>query len=232
MFSGSEPSATVLGTATPLGVVLPIPSTGEVQVNTGLGNPVLTSPSERQKVTSPTSVPSYGVNYPSYPIYYDPNTQVATYYPVYPTSYTPPTVMSPQSSSTPTGPPIGYLNDPSLPSGSPRALYQVPVIGDWGAPIFVPRTRPRVRPGICLFVFHLPPTVIDEELHALFSQCGKVLSAKVMRNPQTAESKGFGFVNMGNQRDAEKAIATLHGYFWKNKYLKVSYKKKRYNNRN
>jgi len=68
-------------------------------------------------------------------------------------------------------------------------FIKVPLIGDWGAPIYVPRTRPRVRPGICLFVFHLPPTVTDEELYRLFSQHGKVLSAKVMRNPQTTESK-------------------------------------------
>jgi hypothetical protein len=130
---------------------------------------------------------------------------------------------------------MGLIQDPTS-----RAVYQFPIAGNpaqWsGEPTYYmprPPRGPRVRPGVCLFVFHIPPSVTDEELYALFSTCGKVLSAKVMRNAHTAESKGFGFVNMANQRDVEVAIGTLHGYYWKNKYLKVSYKKKRYHgNRN
>jgi len=94
---------------------------------------------------------------------------------------------------------------------------------------FVPSTngRRRVRPGYCLFIFHLPPETVDEELFQLFSQYGTVFSAKVIRDKSTQDSKGYGFVNMATEQQADYAIERLNGSRYKNKYLKVSYKKKK-----
>jgi len=103
-------------------------------------------------------------------------------------------------------------------------------------PYFVPQMidgypsmtgRRRVRPGFCLFVFHLPPETVDEELFQLFSQYGTVFSAKVIRDKSTQDSKGYGFVNMATEQQADYAIERLNGSRYKNKYLKVSYKKKK-----
>jgi len=80
-------------------------------------------------------------------------------------------------------------------------------------------------PGICLFIYHLPPTASEHDLYRLFSQYGAVYSAKVMKDLSTGLNKGFGFVNMMTPEQAAAAIAGLTGYKMGNKYLKVSYKK-------
>jgi len=79
--------------------------------------------------------------------------------------------------------------------------------------------------GYCLFVYHLVPEATENMLVQLFSTCGKVLSAKIMRNLSTGMSKGFGFVNMASQEQAEVAIRTLSGYQLGAKTLKVDFKR-------
>lgn len=83
---------------------------------------------------------------------------------------------------------------------------------------------PQTFSGVCLFVYHLVPDATEDTLHQLFSTCGTVLTAKVMRNLNTGLSKGFGFVNMESQEQAEQAIRTLNGYQLGNKTLKVDFK--------
>jgi len=77
-----------------------------------------------------------------------------------------------------------------------------------------------------LFVFHLPPTTDEQQLATLFSGYGTVLNAKVIRDPMTQQSKGYGFVNMGSTMEAQNAISALNGYQLGGKYLKVSFKRK------
>lgn len=79
--------------------------------------------------------------------------------------------------------------------------------------------------GVCLFVYHLVPDCTETMLIQLFSTCGKVMNAKVMRNFASGLSKGFGFVNMATQEQAELAIRTLNGYQLGNKTLKVDFKR-------
>ena len=86
---------------------------------------------------------------------------------------------------------------------------------------------PLERPGICLFVFHLPPDLSDPALLTLFSHYGVVLSCKVITNPQTGASKGYGFVNFATLESAKAAIQGLNGYKLGTKFLKVQFKKTR-----
>ncbi|MDP2017132.1 RNA-binding protein [Hydrogenophaga sp.] len=65
--------------------------------------------------------------------------------------------------------------------------------------------------GNKLYVGNLPYTVRDEDLQQSFSEFGSVSSAKVMMERDTGRSKGFGFVEMGNDAEAQAAIAGMNG---------------------
>lgn len=60
-----------------------------------------------------------------------------------------------------------------------------------------------------IYVSNLSFNVQDEELGSLFSSYGDVQSAKVIMDKFTGKSKGFGFVEMGDDESARKAIAEL-----------------------
>ena len=62
-----------------------------------------------------------------------------------------------------------------------------------------------------LYVGGLSYTVTDSQLQQLFASHGTVESAKVVMDRDTARSRGFGFVEMSTQEEAEKAIAALNG---------------------
>ena len=66
--------------------------------------------------------------------------------------------------------------------------------------------------GKNLFVGSLPYTVTDESLNQLFSQQGQVQSVNIIKDKYTGNSRGFGFVEMVNEEDAQKAIEKLNGY--------------------
>jgi cold-inducible RNA-binding protein len=65
--------------------------------------------------------------------------------------------------------------------------------------------------GNKLYVGNLPYSVRDEDLQQSFGQFGSVTSAKVMMERDTGRSKGFGFVEMSNDAEAQAAIQGLHG---------------------
>jgi RNA recognition motif-containing protein len=65
--------------------------------------------------------------------------------------------------------------------------------------------------GNKLYVGNLPYTVRDEDLQQSFSEFGSVSSAKVMMERDTGRSKGFGFVEMGNDAQAQAAINGMNG---------------------
>ena len=62
-----------------------------------------------------------------------------------------------------------------------------------------------------LYVGNLSYNVDSSELEQLFAQHGQVLSAQVINDRDTGRSKGFGFVEMANDNEAEAAIAALNG---------------------
>jgi cold-inducible RNA-binding protein len=65
--------------------------------------------------------------------------------------------------------------------------------------------------GNKLYVGNLPYSVRDEDLQQAFSEFGAVNSAKVMMERDTGRSKGFGFVEMGNDAEAQAAINGMNG---------------------
>ena len=65
--------------------------------------------------------------------------------------------------------------------------------------------------GKKLYVGNLSYDVDSSELEQLFGQHGQVTSAQVINDRDTGRSKGFGFVEMANDDEAEAAIAALNG---------------------
>ena len=65
--------------------------------------------------------------------------------------------------------------------------------------------------GNKLYVGNLPYSVRDNDLEQAFGQFGAVTSAKVMMERDTGRSKGFGFVEMGSDAEAQAAINGMNG---------------------
>ncbi len=63
-----------------------------------------------------------------------------------------------------------------------------------------------------LYVGNMPYTTTEDELRTLFGQAGNVTSVAVIKDRDTGQSKGFGFVEMANQADAQKAIGMFNGH--------------------
>ena len=78
-----------------------------------------------------------------------------------------------------------------------------------------------------IYVGNLPYETTDEELHKIFSAFGPVQSTKIIRDPYTGKSKGFGFVEMPGQAEAQAAIEGLGGKEYKGRTLNVNKAKAR-----
>ena len=73
-----------------------------------------------------------------------------------------------------------------------------------------------------LFVGSLPWAVNDDILRTAFEAHGKVVSAKVITDRETGKSRGFGFVEMENETDANNAIQALNNSELKGRNIIVS----------
>ncbi len=62
-----------------------------------------------------------------------------------------------------------------------------------------------------LYVGGLAYSVTEQELEALFAEVGKVVSVAVIKDRDSGQSKGFGFVEMAEDAEADEAIKTLSG---------------------
>lgn len=76
-----------------------------------------------------------------------------------------------------------------------------------------------------LFVGNLSFQVSDFDLEDLFKEFGEVASAKVIVDRMTGRSRGFGFVEMGAEDSAQKAIDGLNGQEVKGRPINVSFAK-------
>ena len=76
--------------------------------------------------------------------------------------------------------------------------------------------------GNKLYVGNLPYSFRDEDLQQTFSQFGSVSSAKVMMERDTGRSKGFGFVEMGSDAEAQSAIEGTNGMAFGGRNLVVN----------
>lgn len=73
-----------------------------------------------------------------------------------------------------------------------------------------------------IYVGNLPYEFSEEELRQLFAEFGNVTSANVIKDKVTGNSKGFGFVEMDNDEDGQKAVDELNGTEIKGRSLKIN----------
>ncbi len=72
-----------------------------------------------------------------------------------------------------------------------------------------------------LYVGNLPYDTTEEDLRQMFAEAGPVASAAIIMDRETGRSKGFGFVEMTTQADAEKAVSLFNGREMRNRQLRV-----------
>ena len=78
-----------------------------------------------------------------------------------------------------------------------------------------------------LYVGNLPYGARDEDLADTFTQVGEVAEAIVMIDRETGRSRGFGFVEMVNDADADAAVEQLDGTMLEGRAIRVSIAKPR-----
>jgi RNA recognition motif-containing protein len=74
-----------------------------------------------------------------------------------------------------------------------------------------------------LFIGNLSYEITATDLREFFGQVGNVVTAKVVADPESGRSKGFGFVEMSDKAAAERAIAEFNGAEALGRALVVSY---------
>jgi RNA recognition motif-containing protein len=78
-----------------------------------------------------------------------------------------------------------------------------------------------------IYVGNLPYSVSDDDLRAAFAEFGEVASAKIIMDRYSGRSKGFGFVEMDNDSEAEEAIKSLDNSDLHGRKLRVNQAKPR-----
>ena len=73
-----------------------------------------------------------------------------------------------------------------------------------------------------IYVGNLPYSVTEDELRSLFAAFGEVSSVNIITDRYTGQSKGFGFVEMPGQQEAEEAISNLNDTSVQGRSVKVS----------
>ena len=73
-----------------------------------------------------------------------------------------------------------------------------------------------------IYCANLAYTCTDDELKDAFSEYGEVVSAKIITDRETRRSRGFGFVEMTSDGDAQKAIEALNGQEFQGRKLVVN----------
>ena len=73
-----------------------------------------------------------------------------------------------------------------------------------------------------MYIGNLSYNVTEDDLKVLFSEYGEVVSVNIMTDRFSRQPKGFGFVEMPNNSEADKAIKALNGSELKGRNIKVS----------
>lgn len=84
---------------------------------------------------------------------------------------------------------------------------------------------------IKLYIGNLAYATTEEDLKTLFANAGSVTSVDLIKDRDTGRSKGFAFVQMSTQAEAEKAISLYNGYSMGERELRVSIARPREDNR-
>ncbi len=78
-----------------------------------------------------------------------------------------------------------------------------------------------------IFVGNLPFSTTEDELNSLFTEIGQVENITIISNRYSGRSRGFGFVEMANDNEADKAIEKLNGKVIEEREIVVSEAKPR-----
>jgi len=73
-----------------------------------------------------------------------------------------------------------------------------------------------------MYVGNLAYTVTEEDLTEIFSEFGEIASINIIKDRYSGQSKGFGFVEMPDNSEADKAIKALNGSQLKDRDIKVN----------
>lgn len=73
-----------------------------------------------------------------------------------------------------------------------------------------------------LYVGGIPYSTTEDELKAAFAEIGEVTSSAIIIDKMTGRSKGFGFIEMANDGDADKAISEMNGKDFQGRTLTVN----------
>jgi len=79
-------------------------------------------------------------------------------------------------------------------------------------------------PGANVFVHNIPFTVHEAVLVQLFSRLSSIISTRVVRDPTTQQSNGYGFVSFQQEQSALQACTALDGHTIANRKIKVEIK--------
>ncbi|CAD8072352.1 unnamed protein product [Paramecium sonneborni] len=96
----------------------------------------------------------------------------------------------------------------------------------YGKPIKVNKASQDKRTqevGANLFIGNLDTEIDEKTLYETFSAFGHILSTKIMRNPETGVSKGYGFVSYDNFESSDGALTAMNGQFLGTKIIRVEY---------
>jgi RNA recognition motif-containing protein len=80
-----------------------------------------------------------------------------------------------------------------------------------------------------LYVGNVHFGITEQQLKSVFEQYGKVIDVRLMRDTETGRSRGFGFVEIDNEQDAQLAKNELNGMEINGRNLKVNYAQKQKN---
>ena len=78
-----------------------------------------------------------------------------------------------------------------------------------------------------IYVGNMNYATTEQELSDLFGEYGAVTSARIITDRMTGRSRGFGFVEMANDEEADAAIAALNGFDFSGRQLKINEAEKR-----
>jgi RNA recognition motif-containing protein len=81
-----------------------------------------------------------------------------------------------------------------------------------------------------LFVGNIPFSLSESGLEELFAKCGQVVSVSIPTDRETGRKRGFAFVEMGSQTDAEAAIRDLNGQTVEGRQIVVNASRPKPNN--
>jgi RNA recognition motif-containing protein len=87
--------------------------------------------------------------------------------------------------------------------------------------------REKYKMDVKLYVGNLAKSTTSEELNTLFAQAGTVTAVDVIKDRDSGQSKGFAFITMTSQADADKAISMFNAYSLSEHELKVNIAKPR-----